>query len=166
MSSPIAPPPVPPIVPVPPRRPRRSFAGPLVLIALGVIFLLGNLHMISRYQIVIWFAHYWPVLLIFWGVVKLIEHYQAQREGTRASGIGAGGVLLIVLIVVFGLIATQVEHVNWSGLKDNLNFNDNDFDNIFGQTFNFNDHLEQSFPVRRESESDRQSRGGERASLG
>lgn len=147
MSSPVAPPPVPPMAPTPPRRHRRSFAGPLVLIVLGVVFLLGNLHMLSWFRIVVWFSHYWPVLLILWGVVKLIEHYQAQREGTRASGIGAGGILLLVLIVVFGLISTQVERVNWSGLKNNFNFDDGDFDNIFGETYNFNDHLEQSFPA-------------------
>ncbi len=146
MSSPVAPPPIPPVAPVP-RRARRSFAGPLVLIVLGVVFLLGNLHMLSWYRIAVWFSHYWPVLLILWGVVKLIEHYQAQREGTRASGIGAGGILLIVMIVVFGLIATQVQRVNWSGLKDNLNFDNNDIDNIFGETYNFNDHLEQNFPA-------------------
>ena len=146
MSSPVAPPPVPPMTPMPPRR-RRSFAGPLVLIVLGVVFLLGNLHMLSWFRIVVWFSHYWPVLLILWGVVKLIEHYQAQRDGTRASGIGAGGILLLVLIVVFGLISTQVERVNWSGLKDNFNFDDNDFNNIFGETYNFNDHLEQNFPA-------------------
>jgi DUF4097 and DUF4098 domain-containing protein YvlB len=146
MSSPAAPPPVPPMVPVPPRR-RRSFAGALILILLGVLFLLGNLHMLSWFRIVVWFAHYWPVLLILWGVVKLIEHYQAQREGTRPSGIGAGGVLLLVLIVVFGLIATQAERLNWSGLKDNFNLEDGDFDNIFGETYNFNDHLEHNFPA-------------------
>ncbi len=147
MSSPAAPPPVPPIAPVPPRRPRRSFAGPLVLIVLGIVFLFGNLHMLSWYRIAVWFSHYWPVLLIVWGVVKLIEHYQAQREGTRASGIGAGGILLLAMIVVFGLISTRVERVNWSGLKDNFEINDGDFDNIFGETYNFNDHLEQNFPA-------------------
>jgi hypothetical protein len=147
MSSPVAPPPTPPIGPLPPRRPQRSFAGALVLIILGVVFLLGNLHMLSWFRIVVWFAHYWPVLLILWGVVKLIEHYRAQREGTRASGIGAGGVLLLVLIVVFGLIATQAERVNWSGLKNNFNLDDGDFDNIFGETYNYNDHLEQNFPA-------------------
>jgi hypothetical protein len=145
MSSPVAPPPTPPIAPLPPRRAHRSFAGALVLIILGVVFLLGNLHMLSWFRIVVWFSHYWPVLLILWGVIKLIEHYRAQREGTRASGIGAGGVLLLVLIVVFGLMATQAERVNWSGLKDNFNFDDSDFDNIFGETYNYNDHLEQNF---------------------
>jgi hypothetical protein len=144
MSSPVAPPPV---APVPPRRHRRSFAGPLVLIVLGVLFLLGNLHMLAWYRIGIWFAHYWPVLLILWGVIKLIEHYQAQREGTRAPGIGAGGVLLLVLIVVFGLVSAQIARVNWSGLKDNMDFDDNDFNNIFGETYNYNDHLEQNFPA-------------------
>lgn len=144
MSSPVGPPPV---APVPPRRPRRSFAGPLVLIILGVVFLLGNLHMLPWYRIGIWFAHYWPVLLILWGVIKLIEHYQAQREGTRAPGIGAGGVLLLVLIVVFGLVSAQIARVNWSGLKDNFDIDNGDFDNIFGETYNFNDHLEQSFPA-------------------
>jgi hypothetical protein len=146
MSSPVMPPGVPPVAPLPPRR-HRSFAGPFVLIILGVIFLLGNLHMLSWGRIGVLFAHYWPVLLIFWGIIKLIEHQQAQRDGSRASGIGAGGIFLIVMIVVFGLIASQLEHVNWSGLHDQLNLDDNDFSNLFGQAYNYNDHLEQAFPA-------------------
>ena len=144
MSSPIQPNPVPP--PVSPRR-HRSFAGPLVLIVVGLVFLLGNLHMLSWAHIGTWFAHYWPALLILWGVVKLIEHMQAQREGMRAPGIGAGGIFLVIMIVVFGLIANQMERVNWSGLRDEMNFDDNDFSSMFGETYNFSDHLEQDFPA-------------------
>ena len=51
------------------------------------------------------------------------------------------------MIVVFGLIATQLERVNWSGLRDNINIDDGDFNGIFGQNYNFNDHLEQDFPA-------------------
>ena len=135
-------------VPPPPPRPRhRSLAGPFVLIVLGVVFLLGNLHMLSWGQIGRWFAHYWPVLLILWGVIKLIEHQRARREGVRPSGIGAGGIVLIVTIVVCGLVATQIERFNWSGLRDEINFDDDDFNNIFGDSYNFNDHLEQAFPA-------------------
>jgi len=48
MSSPVSYPVQPPIQPpLPPRRHRRSFAGPFVLIVLGIVFLLGNLHMLS-----------------------------------------------------------------------------------------------------------------------
>lgn len=146
MSSPVTPPAFSPLPPLPPRR-HRSMAGAFVLIVLGVVFLMGTMHILSIGRLAHLFASYWPVLLIFWGVIKLLEHQRAQREGTRSSGIGAGGVFLVVMIVVFGLIATQMERVNWSGLRDNINIDDSDFNNIFGQTYNFNDHLERDFPV-------------------
>src|SRR5271156_3842146 len=139
MASPVSPAGVPPVMPPPLPRRRRSFAGPLVLIVLGVVFLLGNMHMLSWFRIGTWFAHFWPVLLILWGIVKLIEHQQAQRTGTRAAGIGAGGVFLVIMIVVCGLCATQIERVNWSGLRDQINIDDDDFSNIFGQSYNFDD---------------------------
>ncbi len=142
----VTPPPFSPLPPLPPPR-HRSLAGPFVLIVLGIVFLMGTMHVLSIGRLAHLFASYWPVLLIFWGVIKLIEHQRAVREGTRAGGIGAGGVFLVVMIVVCGLIATQLERVNWSGLHEQFNFDDNDFDNIFGQSYNFNDRLEQSFPT-------------------
>jgi hypothetical protein len=148
MSSPVQPP-TPPYVPppVPPRRYRRSFAGPFVLITLGIVFLLGNLHMLSWARLGTIFAHYWPALLILWGVIKLIEHQQAQRDGLPARGIGAGGVFLVIFIIVGGLIATQATRFNWGELRDNMNIDDSDLNNIFGQTYNFDDHLEQDIPA-------------------
>ena len=147
MSNPVTTPPprFSPLPPLPPPR-HRSFAGPLVLIIVGTVFLLGTMRILSVGKLAHLFASYWPVLLILWGVVKFIEHQQAQRQGTRASGIGAGGVLLIVTIVVFGLIANQLQRVNWSGWRDEINIDNGDFPPIFGDTFNFNDHLEQNFP--------------------
>ena len=128
-------------------RRQRSIAGPFVLIVIGTVCLLGTMHVLSLGRLAHLFANYWPVLLIFWGVIKLLEHQKAQREGTRAAGIGGGGIVLVVMIVVFGLIATQLERVNWSGLRDNINIDDGDFNGIFGQNYNFNDHLEQDFPA-------------------
>src|SRR3954463_12818152 len=145
MSSPVMSPP--PVAPLPPRR-QRSFAGPFVLIIVGTVFLLSTLRILSVGRLAHLFANYWPVLLILWGVIKIVEHMQAQREGGRSSGIGAGGVLLVIMIVVFGLIATQLERVNWSGLRNNFNFDDSDFHDLFGgETYNFDDHLEQDFPA-------------------
>jgi hypothetical protein len=146
MSNPIMTPGAPPVIPPPPPR-RRSLAGPFVLIVLGTVFLMATMRVLSIGRLAHLFANYWPALLIVWGVIKLVEHQRAQREGYRASGIGGGGVVLIVMIVVFGLIATQIEHVNWSGLHDQFNFDDSDFNNIFGQSYNFNDHIEQDFPA-------------------
>jgi Putative adhesin len=132
--------------PIPPRHRRRSLAGAFVLIILGIVFLLGNLRLLSWTHLLTLFAHYWPALLILWGVIKLIEYQQAQRDGVPARGIGAGGVFLVIAIVFFGLIATHVARFHLDELRDNMGIDDNDLNNIFGETFNFDDHLEQSVP--------------------
>lgn len=129
----------------PPRR-RRSFAGPLVLIILGIVFLLGNMHVLTWHSLALWFARYWPVLIIVWGVVKLIEYYQAQREGTRAPGIGVGGFFLLVFLVCTGLIASQAARVNWHALGDEMDM-DNGMWPVFGETYSFNDQMQQTFPA-------------------
>lgn len=150
MSSPVQPPVQPGFTPVPPQVPpptrRRSFAGPFVLIVVGIVCLMGTMGILSIARLWHLFANYWPALLIVWGVIKLIEHQQAQREGVRPRGIGAGGIFLVIVIMVFGLIAHQIDRVNWSGIKDNFNIDDGDFSGLFGETYNYNDHLEQNFP--------------------
>ena len=133
-----------PVAP-PPRR-RRSMTGPFILIIVGVIFLLGNLHLISWGRLGIWFAHYWPLLLIFWGVLKLVEHSRAKREGMAAPGIGAGGVFLLIFLIVAGLTASQVSRVNWHDLPWPEGEPDVPF---FGKTFKFDDQpsLTQALPA-------------------
>ncbi|HEV7218895.1 MAG TPA: DUF5668 domain-containing protein, partial [Terriglobales bacterium] len=72
-------------------RVRHSYAGPIVLIVIGIVFLLGTMGVLDWADFGHWYAHYWPVLLILWGVIKLVEYQQAQREGARYPGIGVGG---------------------------------------------------------------------------
>jgi hypothetical protein len=118
-----------------------------VLIVLGVIFLLGNLHMLSWMRLGTMFAHYWPLLLILWGVIKLIEHQQARRDGLPARGIGAGGIFLVIVIVFCGLIATQASRFNWKELRDNMGIDEPDINDFFGEKYNYDDHLEQDVPA-------------------
>jgi hypothetical protein len=134
-------------VQVPPPRYRRSFSGPIVLIGLGILFLLGTMGMLDWRNLGHWFAHYWPVLLIIAGVIKLIEYQQAQREGTRASGISAGGVFVIIALIFFGLIATHASRFNWGQLRDQIDINDDGDFPFFGSKYNFNDQLAQAFPA-------------------
>jgi hypothetical protein len=136
---------MPPSPPLPPRPP-RSFAGPIVLIVIGIFFLLGNLHVLYWHDLGRWFAHYWPVLLILWGVIKLVEYQQANRAGVRPRGIGAGGVLLIIFLVVAGLIATQASRVDWQGIHDQMHMENNDFP-WWGHTYEFSADLQQGFPA-------------------
>jgi hypothetical protein len=133
-------------VQIPPPRHRRSLSGPIVLIAIGTVFLLGTMGVLDWHNLGHWFAHYWPVLLIISGVIKLIEYQQAQRQGTRPSGLGAGGIFLMIAIIVVGLIATQASHVNWGQLKDQIDINDEDFP-VFGSKYNYDDQIAQAFPA-------------------
>lgn len=132
--------------PARPPRPPRSLAGPIVLIVIGIFFLLGNLHVLYWHDLGRWFAHYWPALLILWGIIKLIEYQQANRAGTRAAGIGAGGVLLIVFLVVAGLIATQAYNVNWDEVRDQMHIEDSDIP-WWGHSYDYNTDFERAFPA-------------------
>ncbi len=42
----------------------RSIFGPLVLVAVGILLLLGTTGRISMRGFFSWFAHYWPIILI------------------------------------------------------------------------------------------------------
>jgi LiaF transmembrane domain len=68
----------------------RMFVGS-VLIALGVLFFLGNFHLIYIEH----FGQYWPALLIIFGLVKLSE------GGVRAAhGHGLGWIFLGLWLLV------------------------------------------------------------------
>src|SRR5438477_306411 len=131
------------------RPPRRlSFAGPIILITLGIVFLLGNMGLLSWHGIGLWFAHFWPLLLILWGGIKLVEYYLAQRAGERAAGLGAGGVVLIILLIASGLVASIVARIGrnvWENVGGNVEMGDEDFASIWGNTYQASDSLEQPF---------------------
>lgn len=139
-----APPPSPPATPP---RPPRSFAGPVVLIVIGVLFLLHyTFGILPWYNWGRLFAHFWPLLLILWGVVKLIEYQHANRMGVRPRGIGAGGVFLIIFLVVAGLAAT--EFYRWNpDLQSWCEGSDADDLPWCGHSYSFTDDLQQPFPA-------------------
>lgn len=131
---------------IPQRRQRRSVAGPVVMILLGVVLLLTTMHVLRPQPLLHWFGTYWPALIILWGVIKLVEYQQAQREGTRPAGIGAGGVLLLVFLIVFGMSATQASRFNWDEIRDHINLGDDDLA-LFGHNYSYEDQLQQDFPA-------------------
>ena len=138
-----------PHAPLPPPPPvyryRRSLAGPLILIVIGVLFLLRNIGV----HIPVWhfFGRFWPVLIILWGVVALVEHFMALRQGYQTRGLGGLGIVLLIFIVIAGLAAHHSSDVNWEGMRDQIQIDD-DFGGMFGTAYTFDDTLEQSFPAK------------------
>jgi DUF4097 and DUF4098 domain-containing protein YvlB len=138
------PPPAPAQYP-PPYRYRRSIAGPLVLIVIGLVFLLRNFGV--HVPLWHWYGRLWPLLIILWGVIRLIEYASARQYGYRTSGIGAGGILLLILIVATGVSARHASDYDWSGVRDQIQMDD-DLGGLFGTAYTFDDTLQQAFPAK------------------
>ncbi len=85
------------------KAPRRgSIGGALVLIAVGLVFLYLNLRPDLDVWSVIW--QWWPLILIFWGLGKMVDYFWTRRHPESAGGgISGGSVALIVLLVIFGV---------------------------------------------------------------
>src|SRR5437016_1687515 len=120
----------------------RSLFGPLFLAAIGVLFLLRNMGMISYRSMGWWFSHYWPVLLILWGVIKLLEYSWARKAGRPAPGIGAGGVVFLICLIMSGIASSAASRVNWGAMDMDM---DHDWGgwNFFGTQYEFTENLSQ-----------------------
>jgi hypothetical protein len=84
------------------QRQRSSVFGGLLLIVLGLLFLL------ARFQpnMGIWhlFWHFWPVLIIFWGIAKLMDNLGAQRAGQARPPLLSGGEAALLVLIIFVLV--------------------------------------------------------------
>lgn len=89
-------------------RARGSVTGPLILIAIGVLFLMHALQ--PSFPLGDWLIEYWPFLLIFWGVIEFIEISVRALAGTSIpiNGVSGGAWVLIVFICIVGLTSYEV----------------------------------------------------------
>src|SRR5947209_5366709 len=89
----------------------RSVVGPIMLVAIGIVALLITTHVISGHAFFVWFARYWPVILILWGLVKLGEFMWAKNQGQPTPRIGGGSIVFLVFFILFGLSATGISNI-------------------------------------------------------
>src|SRR5216684_4529147 len=84
------------------RRGSSLFPG-LLLLFIGVLLLLHNYRGLDIFTVL---GHWWPLILIFWGAVKLYERMAASRSGDPgAAKITAGEVFLVLgLLSLLGIV--------------------------------------------------------------
>ncbi|HTQ96121.1 MAG TPA: DUF4097 family beta strand repeat-containing protein [Candidatus Acidoferrum sp.] len=88
---------------MPNARPRSSglFSG-LVLISVGLLLLLHNY---GHLDLSSFFTHWWPLLIIFWGVIKLYERTVGRQFGGSGGGITVGEVMLVLgMLALMGIV--------------------------------------------------------------
>ena len=101
----------------------------LILISLGTVLLLRNL----GYSLPIWqgLARYWPLLIIGWGLLKVVDYYRLKGE-TRSLFSG-GEVALLIFVLFVGSAFMAAAHIS-----SDLGF----LDINLGENFEFDARLE------------------------
>jgi len=108
-----------------------SIVGPLILIAIGVVWLLMYTGHMGAQQFWSWYGHWWPLVLIVAGLAMLGEWVLDLRRPTPVYRHGSF-VGILVLVVFLGLCAAGSEHWGITGPWNWNGDNGGDFFNMFG----------------------------------
>ncbi len=119
---------------------RTSIVGPLLVIAVGVIFLLVQIGRLPRMLLWEWYGHWWPVLLIAIGVIRLGEwgFDQATQRDLPASAprsrrvLGGGVVTLLILLAGTGLVFSAVRNHSNEFFDHGFSINPDNIDEFLG----------------------------------
>lgn len=81
---------------------RSSLVAPLILIAIGALFLARNLY--PELPVLDYLARYWPFVLIAWGALRLGEvvFWAASDQPMPRFGVSPGEWVLAIFLCVFG----------------------------------------------------------------
>jgi DUF4097 and DUF4098 domain-containing protein YvlB len=102
-------------------RPRSSFTGPIVLIAIGVVFLIHSLS--PDFRVGDLLSSYWPYVLIGWGCLQFLEvcFRFATNRPLPPNGVSGLGWLAVVIICLVGFSAFQIRQASpwlrWAGFE-------------------------------------------------
>ena len=113
---------------------RSSFVAPLLLIALGALLLARTLY--PDLALLDYISKYWPLILIGWGVLRIIEilAWSSSSKPLPARGLSGGEWVLIVFLCLFGASLHTVQGIsNW--WPDHVQFNG--FDVFDGERYEY-----------------------------
>ena len=124
---------------------RGSIFWALTLIGVGFIFLYQNFNpAVHPWRII---AKFWPVLIIFWGISKLIDHIQARAhpEAVPPSLFSGSEVVLLLLILVLGTVVSRIVLRPWGHWASDLGINpdEQEWANPFLNSFTYTQSLSQ-----------------------
>ena len=133
---------------------RGSILAPLLLIAIGVVFLLMQTGTIDRQRFWGAYGHWWPLLLVIAGVIVLAEwafdQYNLrdpERPAYRRS-IGGGVVFLIIFLAITGVFAGHANGFHpWdNGWFNGMQFGPDGLDQFIGDKHESDQTLEVALP--------------------
>ena len=124
---------------------RGSIFWALILIAVGGLFLAHNFDpSLQPWHLI---AKYWPILIIFWGISKLIDylHAQAHPETAPPSLFSGSEVVLLILILLLGTLISHIVLHPWREWPNamGVNVDNDDWANLFTNSYNYTQTVSQ-----------------------
>jgi DUF4097 and DUF4098 domain-containing protein YvlB len=131
---------------------RGSLLGPILLIAVGVVFLLMETGRLDHQRFWGWYGHWWPLLLVAAGGVVLVEWAMdqfllrnPQRPAYRRS-VGSGVIFLLVLFAFMGAISNHMlGFPPGSRMFPGFHFDQDSMDRLFGDKHESDATMDLSF---------------------
>jgi len=122
---------------------RGSIFWALTLIGVGAIFLWQNFNpSIHPWQVI---AKFWPILIIFWGLSKLVDYIRAlaHPETVPPPLFTASEVILLVLILALGTLVSKIVLRPWQQWPASMgiNMDNEDFEGLFMNSYTYTQTL-------------------------
>jgi DUF4097 and DUF4098 domain-containing protein YvlB len=136
---------------------RGSIVGPLLVIAVGVIFLLVQLGKLSSSTVWTLYGRWWPLLLVAAGMIALLEWALDQflhRDDTQPHLRRTLGGGVIWLFILFALAGIAVQGIHSNGTPFNFHIDQDDLDQFMGDKHESDQTLVQPFPAEGSLEVD------------
>lgn len=121
------------------RRSAGTIFWGMTLIAIGGLLLARNL----GYNIPIWtgIARWWPLLIIVWGLLKLVDYYRFKRAGDDRPVFSGGEVALLILVILSGSAITTAANIS-PEIGSIFHIGDFDLWDITGNNYEYTEHQE------------------------
>lgn len=124
---------------------RGSIFWALILIAIGVIFLVPNFYPNLHPWYLI--ARYWPILIIIWGLSKVVDYVHARSHPEVAAPPLFSGteVILLLLILIVGTLLSHVILAPWHewSREWGIHLDESNWNNPFLNSYNYTQDLSQ-----------------------
>jgi DUF4097 and DUF4098 domain-containing protein YvlB len=130
---------------------RSSILGPLLIIAVGIVFLLIQTGRMSFHTFWDMYGHWWPVLLVGAGIIVLLEwvfdqFFHSDDAIPRRRSIGGGVFFLLLVFGVAGIIISGL-HSGRDFFGRSMTFDEDNFDQFWGDKHESEQALVQALPA-------------------
>lgn len=94
---------------------RPSMIGPLFLLGVGIVALLMEIGTLPSMPVWRWAAHWWPILFIVIGLLRLLEYFWDRRHPDALRRGYGGAILFVILLGLFSTAIAGAHNWEWNG---------------------------------------------------